>query len=42
MSSEEENLDKCYEAVSAIVQKAGDVIYINFLEIKKIFFENFS
>lgn len=26
MSSEVENLDKCYETVTSIVQKAGDVI----------------
>lgn len=26
MASEAENLDKCFDVVSAIVQKAGDVI----------------
>lgn len=26
MASEVENLDKCFDVVSAVVQKAGDVI----------------
>lgn len=40
MSSEVENLDKCYKAVSDVVQKAGDVIKIHiFLFYKLIHFE---
>lgn len=29
MATETENLDKCFEVVSAVVQKAGDVSLIN-------------
>lgn len=40
MASEEENLDKCFEVVSDVVQKAGDVRKICIFSYNKfIYFE---